>query len=313
MTPVTPDLLEVWLKHDRTLARYVGAYLFQFFLYGFYTTLFAIGVYVLYVNCSGPMRWPFLITIAIMYSLATADALFALYKLMQHYLHGKIFPVLVPLPAMLLFVTSSIIADFVILFRCYASWYRQQRFIIIPCIILFCISICGYTFAISSSPRISKLFPIYSWMNFGFNACLTILISGKLWWSARRENPGPSPEMRRGYYFIMALIVESGAILPAYLLLMLTVKGPILRAGRNQVVGIAPTLIMLQAAMRICNQGVNAGIATQRRYAQSSSTPVLDSIFSTVGASAPTASQTPLESCTPRHGDDQHEGGSGNV
>jgi len=41
-----------------------------------------------------------------MYSLATADALFALYVLMQYYLYGKEFPVLVPLPTVLLFVTS---------------------------------------------------------------------------------------------------------------------------------------------------------------------------------------------------------------
>ena len=69
---------------------------------------------------------------------------------------------------------------------------------------------------------------------------------------------------------------------------------------------------MLQASIRICSQGINDAIATQRRYAQSSSTPVLDSIFSTVGASALTASQT-LESYSPREGDDQHEEGSDDV
>ena len=67
---------------------------------------------------------------------------------------------------------------------------------------------------------------------------------------------------------------------------------------------------MVQAGIRICNQ--DTIIAVQRGYAHSS-TPVLDSIFSTVGASAPTASQTPLESYTPRQGDDQHEEGSNNV
>ena len=41
-----------------------------------------------------------------MYSLATADALFALYVLMQYYLRGKEFPVLVPLPTVLLYLTS---------------------------------------------------------------------------------------------------------------------------------------------------------------------------------------------------------------
>ena len=75
-----------------------------------------------------------MIAIVVMYLLATADALFALYMLMQYYLRGKEFPVLVPLPTVLLFVTSrcvrmscslkrplkkafhpfSIIADFVI-------------------------------------------------------------------------------------------------------------------------------------------------------------------------------------------------------
>ena len=143
------EVAEVWLKRDRTLARYVGAYLvcdlfqvpcfnwklnafwcrlsFNFsstvntctlnrtvaivlimciYVLGLYTTLFAIGIYVLYINCSGPIRWPFLIAIVVMYSLATADALFALYMLMQFRLCGKEFPVLVPLPTVLLFVTS---------------------------------------------------------------------------------------------------------------------------------------------------------------------------------------------------------------
>ena len=183
---------------------------------------------MLYINCSGPIRWPFLIAIMVMYLLATADALFALYVLMQYYLRGEEFPVLVPLPTVLLFLTSrcvrdvffpwttlkvfhlfSVISDFFIvcflvdnllwrwsnaqqLFRCYASWYHLRRIIIIPCMVLLCVSsrfrqiffiiftdrilVSGYTFAISASPHISKLFPIYSWMNFGFNACLTIVI-----------------------------------------------------------------------------------------------------------------------------------------
>jgi len=63
-------------------------------------------VYVLYITCSGPIRWPFLITIVVIYSLATADALFALYMLIQYYLRGGEFPVLVPLPKVLIFVTS---------------------------------------------------------------------------------------------------------------------------------------------------------------------------------------------------------------
>ena len=68
--------------------------------------------------------------------------------------------------------------------------------------------------------------------------------------------------------------------------------------------GIAPTLIILRAGVRI---------TMQRGYVRSSSTPVLDSIFSTLGASTPTAPQTPLESYAQRQGDDQHEGGSDNV
>ena len=73
---------------------------------GLYTTLFAIGVYVLYITCSGPIRWPFLITIVVIYLLATADALFALYMLMQYFLRGEEFSVLVPRPTVLIFVTS---------------------------------------------------------------------------------------------------------------------------------------------------------------------------------------------------------------
>ena len=46
-----------------------------------------------------------------MYLLATADAVFALYVLMQYYLRGEEFPVLVPLPTVLLFLTSRCVRD----------------------------------------------------------------------------------------------------------------------------------------------------------------------------------------------------------
>ncbi|PPQ88216.1 hypothetical protein CVT25_005181 [Psilocybe cyanescens] len=65
-----------------------------------------------------------------------------------------------------------------------------------------------------------------------------------------------------------------------------------LHAGLNQIVGMVPTLIIIR--INLGRASLNGPTVLQRAPAGGSSTPVLDSIFSTIGTGAPnTAPQSP--------------------
>ncbi|KAJ3513528.1 hypothetical protein NLJ89_g2897 [Agrocybe chaxingu] len=108
--------------------------------------------------------------------------------------------------------------------------------------------------------------------------------------------------------FIFALIVWSGIIYPIYLLLDLVVDTIVIDAGLIQVVCIAPALMVVQVGLTRYTQEAQTDIAMQHvEQQQSNSTPVLDSVFSTVGTAggggntgggAPTVPPSPHQSQT---------------
>ncbi|KAF8960652.1 hypothetical protein BDZ97DRAFT_1922027 [Flammula alnicola] len=283
-------------QSDIAETRYVAAYLFKVFLYGLYTNLLILGVYLLCIN-RRTVRWPFITIAVLMFTIATADITLALFFLFRCILNDEEVPVLNPYPMALFFITNNTIADSVIIYRCYIVWRRKRRIVIVSGIFLLCSSICGYVFAISSA-HLRRLLVIYLWMTFALNICLAVITAGRIYWSARRASNVLGPENPRRYYSIFAIIIDSGMIYPVYLLLDLIVDSLFLDAGLNQIVGIVPTLILAQQAFGRCIQDVETTIAMRRGEVSSASTPVLDSIFSLAGTAVQSAPRTPPDNQT---------------
>ncbi|KAF8178923.1 hypothetical protein BJ912DRAFT_648117 [Pholiota molesta] len=266
---------------------------FKTFLYGLYTSLIFFGIYLQSIN-RRTLRWTFIIIGLCMFTISTADITLSLVFLFHYSLKGRKVPVLHPNPNRLFFITNNLIAQSVVIYRCYTVWRRRRLIVIVSSFFLVSSTVIGDVFAISTSSRVRGLSFVNLWMAFALSACLTVLTAGRIYWSARRASNVLGPDSPRRYYSIFAIIIDAGAIYPLYLLLDLVVKTVILDAGLNQIVGIIPTLIISQRAFGACIQNAGTSMPTYGEEAarSSPSTPVLDSIFSLAVTPVPSA-QTP--------------------
>ncbi|KAF8154715.1 hypothetical protein B0H34DRAFT_799467 [Crassisporium funariophilum] len=227
-----------------------------------------------------------------MFVLASADTAITLHFVFRYMLRGQMTPWRYVYPVYLLFVTNNVIADSLILYRCYMVWGRRKSIIAGPCLLLLVSTVCGYVFNAASSPNLRKLQPVYLWMTFALNISVTLLTASRILWFAHTARAILGPEMARRYYSITVIVVESGAIYSLYVLLDLVVATIVLDAALIQVVGIVPTLIIVQVGLGRVVQDVETTINFHRTEVRSSDTPVLDSIFSTTSAAPQTAQHT---------------------
>ncbi|KAF4609974.1 hypothetical protein D9613_010561 [Agrocybe pediades] len=283
------DESEAWIEGD-SLGFTVGAYMFEVFLYGLYTSIFIFCMHMVWLN-RRPMRVLLVAAALLLFGIATADMIVALFHFFRQTLNNRRTPD--PYSRLVFFITNNIIADSLLIHRFHVYWFRRRRYIVVPCIFLFSSSLCGYLSLFSDYlPRLQSLYPIYLWMTLGLNITLTILIAVRFLWSARRARR--SIFGSAFLYLICLMIIESGLIYSAYLLVhQLTFTN----LGLNQVVAMVPTLIIIRASTRRLNHGnaMHEGAASVTGSDDgSSSTPVLDSIFSTVGTAAQMSPQSGL-------------------
>lgn len=141
-------------------------------------------------------------------------------------------------------------------------------------------------------------FPVFLWMTFGINAYVTVLTMGRVWWITRHAGFILGTRLPRRYY---AAVVESGTPYTTCVLLyaMFSSAAPhsdsqhILHGALVQVSGIAHALITVHLSLGHGVQDVETIVTmAQAEQLGGSSTPVLDTVFSTVGSSPPISNQT---------------------
>ncbi|PPR07887.1 hypothetical protein CVT24_005624 [Panaeolus cyanescens] len=250
---------------NRSLSGYVGAFLFESFLYGMYFMTFGFCMYTLYVN-RRTMLWPLGVAAVLMFAISTTDIIISVHMLLHYIIHGRSVPVGNSYPKYILFITNNVIADCLLLYRCYMVWSRSKRIVVVPALLLLASTVWGYISTISTSARDRERLSVYLWLTLGLNVAITA-------------------------------VTESGAIYSLYTLLCLTVNSVVLDVGLVQVVGLVPTLIIVQVGLGRSVQDIDSTVAMHRTERRSSSTPVLDTIFSSSGSrTAPnTAPHTPMD------------------
>jgi hypothetical protein len=182
-----------------------------------------------------------------MFAIATADMGYMTYILFGHLLKGALtFQHM--RPKYWLYVTNNVLADSTLLYRCYVVWGGDLKIMALPSLLFVTSMICGYLF--EGSP--SYLFA-YSWvyvmLTFSLNVILTCLIAGRIWWLSWKGKRILDRQHRRRYYVAMAAILESGLITSLYMLPDLILANIVLDNGFIQVVGIMPTLIVVQIGL----------------------------------------------------------------
>ncbi|KAF8869936.1 hypothetical protein BD779DRAFT_631453 [Infundibulicybe gibba] len=197
---------------------YVAAILFETLLYGIYIVLFFICIHILLRN-KRTLQLPLLVLAILMFSIATADIGVTYAYLLRYILRGEIAPFKHVYPKFMLYVTNNVLADTLVIYRCYVVWGHNRRIVIFPCILLLAATICGYLFEGATSPSLKRSFPIYLWMTFTLNILVTILTAGRIWWISRKARRILGSDLVKKYNSAIAVIVESGAIYSSYIIL----------------------------------------------------------------------------------------------
>jgi len=85
-----------------------------------------------------------------------------------------------------LLIYTSMLADTLLLYRCYVVWNRDKRVLIVPAILFVLTTVCGYGLGALSPARLVLLSRIYISLTFALNVILTTMIgthhdSGQGW------------------------------------------------------------------------------------------------------------------------------------
>ncbi|KAJ7615322.1 hypothetical protein FB45DRAFT_1107869 [Roridomyces roridus] len=271
----------------------MGFYLMavEMLFYGGYVVLFGFYANILYQKGGlRPQRFLHIATI-ILFVLSTAH--FALLLSSSAiYNHANI-AVLAGLPldlrdkkiggkiteaAIGIYVTSNVIADSIFIFRCYAIWGFRRSVVAFPILCTIAVAGVGYANVIASSfkglgatsggpnnflssltfgsENISSGFFIISILiSLGTTLLLMFLSAGRIWYLARSASGLLGPKMTGTYYTIGAMILESGAVYAAGVLLVVILcifySNTQLWTGAicAQLVGIAPTIIAVRVGL----------------------------------------------------------------
>ncbi|KAF9450827.1 hypothetical protein P691DRAFT_757805 [Macrolepiota fuliginosa MF-IS2] len=263
-------------QNNISLPVYIAAYMFEVFLYGMHTILFTTCLFILLKNKS-PFKWPLLLSAITMFSLSTASVVVTIYLLFGILIPGKISPDAAH-PKYIFYVVNSMIADSLMISRCYAAWCKSKRVIMVPCLLLLASSLSGLIFTIAPAGNLAlrgKLY-IYLWLSLSLNLLVTFLTAIRIWWMARQTSRILGPAIARKYYSAVAIIIESGAIFSLYILMDQVAGTFILDSGLTQVVGMVPALIIVQVGLGRHTKDIETTVSIVRGETHTLPTPQPD-------------------------------------
>jgi hypothetical protein len=188
-----------------------------------------------------------------------------------------------------LYATENIIADGLVVYRCYAIWGKSWKIVVIPVIMLISTTVCAYlaVYNFSQVHPGDNVFAsnIAEWgtalfsLSLATNIIVTSLIAGRIWWLSRNIRTYLGQRHQAKYYKAIGIIIESGAIYAISLLILLVLYTSktnaqyIVYDALSQIMGIVPTLIIVRIGLGIHVQDNSTTFATTVRGDDSGSVP----------------------------------------
>ncbi|KAF5353939.1 hypothetical protein D9756_007156 [Leucocoprinus leucothites] len=254
-----------------TFAGVISGYMLEVFLYSINLLIFSIAAYTLVYNLKGYARWVLLGFAISMFVISTVAASLSLYIFFGCLMHEQAIPFRLLRARHVSYFVNNLIADILLIYRCYVIWSRSILVIIAPCICLLASLRVFYVQSPQGDLFVDRRY-IYIWMALGFNIVVTVLNASRIWWLSREVRKVLGPTLTRKYYSAMVIIIESGAIYSLYVLISQLIKTVvdknliILDAGLTQVVSIAPTLIIVQVGLGRQARDLESAIQTTREF-----------------------------------------------
>ncbi|KAJ7655884.1 hypothetical protein B0H17DRAFT_1098795 [Mycena rosella] len=167
------------------------------------------------------------------------------------------------------YALANALADLILIHRCYVIWGFNWRPVAIPALAYVCTLIGGILGNIPlSGPSQRAAVAVCIGTTFSTNVLASGLAAGRIWWISRRAATllGRKSRMKMKYWDLTAILVESGVIYPAGLLITIalflspatpTVSVLISIGAVYHLVGIAPTLIIVRVGLGVSTDDVD--------------------------------------------------------
>jgi len=170
-----------------------------------------------------------------------------------------------------IYVASNLLADGIFIYRCYCIWEFRKRIVAVPIVLLVATGGLGCASVITCGLEGSAEFLFTNWFfpltvifSVLTNVMLMALTAGRIWWIARGARAIMGPAVVKQYRTVVAMILESGALYctPGILYLIFLGIRPsstqVIFAALAQVVGIAPTIIVVRVGLGNSVDGVDS-------------------------------------------------------
>ncbi|KAF5356679.1 hypothetical protein D9758_013738 [Tetrapyrgos nigripes] len=269
-----------------SLKLYLAQSMLESVVYGCYLVTFSVAMYVMTQRkgvASMLARWDFwaLVLLFLIATVVTATDLIANASILYNTfglggLHPGLskpqihhFNLSMQMLAEMGYVFANILADYVLIRRCYVVWNSDWRIIVFPIFLSIVNNAVGFSAVVilinvffgslslekqtKLSDNANKMLEAFFGVNVASNVLLTFLI-GKL--SLEKMNPDAKEDIKRRYRTVIALIVESGLLYPISvivfeIILQVVALSPSLYPLMSTLAGMAPTLIILRVHLGV--------------------------------------------------------------
>ncbi|TFK96167.1 hypothetical protein BDV98DRAFT_597846 [Pterulicium gracile] len=260
-------------KHISFVKSYFVALWIQTLIYGSYVVLFFGCMYILLfrrpVSC--PKITPSFVLALFM--LSTAHVIINLFKGVKAFtvvvdpnIIFADFSAPIDLAKESVYITAAALADTLLIFRCYMVWGHNWRVAIVPVMLLLLSTGAGYTSVYQFSTledrdgaqyaeNLKKWFMVLYSVMLANNILSTTLIASRIWWRSRQSGSALGWRHQAKYNWIIAIVIESGAIYSFSLLIYLvlyTIESQaqkLILDSLCQIASIMPTLIIVRIGL----------------------------------------------------------------
>ncbi|KAJ7728198.1 hypothetical protein B0H16DRAFT_243889 [Mycena metata] len=171
------------------------------------------------------------------------------------------------------YLIANTIADAIIIYRCYVIWGYNKRVIAFPAFGYGCTLVAGILSLVPLSRAATRVaVAVIIAATFVTNVSAASLAAGRIWWISHRVALFLGRNSRQEYDNLTAILLESGLIYPASLIITIVVflspapavSDLICLAGVYHIVAIAPTLIIVRVGLGVSTDAVETSVAISR-------------------------------------------------
>jgi len=257
------------------------------FFYGIYLVLFSICMYILLRRARHLSNTVLLVTAISLFTLCSIQAIFNII-LGSADIDGIDIPYdNIAMANNMIYVANNVLADGLVIYRCYIIWNHNIYVVILPIILLIVTSIFGWDILLPLPPFFE--------LSLATNVLVTGLTAGRIWWICRQARTYLKTDMQKSYVSSIAIVVESGVIYSASVLTYLILGAiPSASVAQNpivemlaQLVGIVPTLIIVRVGLGLSVQSIEGTVSAARATDNSSGSATLTSGFDILSSDRP--------------------------